>query len=78
AIGTFREVSTPFELAVTLLEYGEWLIGESRADEAAPLVGEAVEIFARLEATPWLDRASRTGVAEVEADYAAAGASGSD
>jgi hypothetical protein len=41
----FRELSMPFWLAVTLLEQGE---------EAG--LAEAREIFARLQATPWLAR----------------------
>jgi hypothetical protein len=47
----FRELETPFWLAVTLLEHAE-LSG----DEAS--LGEAREIFERLEATPWLERAA--------------------
>jgi class 3 adenylate cyclase len=52
----FRELRTPFWLAVTLLEHGEWLTGQGRAEEAEPLLSEAREIFERLEATPWLER----------------------
>jgi tetratricopeptide (TPR) repeat protein len=56
AAGRFRELSVPFYLAVTLLEHGEWLAGESRGDEAEPLLAEAREILERLEAAPWLER----------------------
>ncbi len=56
AAGGFRELAVPFWLAVTLLEYGEWLSGEDRAAEAEPLVAEAREIFERLGARPWLER----------------------
>ena len=52
----FRELRTPFWLAVTLLEYGEWLAGQARAEEAEPLLSEAREIFERLEARPWVER----------------------
>jgi len=45
----FRELKIPFWLAVTLLEQGE-LTGD------ASLLGEAREIFERLEARPWLER----------------------
>jgi hypothetical protein len=55
AINRFREL--PFWLAVTLLEHGEWLGEQGRSDEAEPLVAEAREIFERLEAAPWLERA---------------------
>ncbi len=67
AAATFREISTPFQLAVTLLEHGEWLIGIGRADDAAVLVTEAREIFDRLEAKPWSDRASHATGSRVEA-----------
>jgi hypothetical protein len=47
----FRELESPFSLAVTLLDRAETL-GD---DEAR---AEAIEIFERLRATPWLERAS--------------------
>jgi class 3 adenylate cyclase/tetratricopeptide (TPR) repeat protein len=47
----FRELDSPFSLAVTLLDRAETL-GD---DEAR---AEAVEIFERLRATPWLERAA--------------------
>jgi class 3 adenylate cyclase/tetratricopeptide (TPR) repeat protein len=47
----FRELESPFSLAVTLLDRAETL-----DDEDACL--EAVEIFERLRATPWLERAA--------------------
>jgi class 3 adenylate cyclase/tetratricopeptide (TPR) repeat protein len=63
----FRELELPFWLAVTLLEQGEAAIADGRLDEADPFVAEAREIFERLEATPWLERAGRaTGGLEVE------------
>jgi class 3 adenylate cyclase/tetratricopeptide (TPR) repeat protein len=52
----FRRLDMPFYLAVTLLEHGEWLIGQGRPSETEPLHAEASAIFERLEATPWLDR----------------------
>jgi class 3 adenylate cyclase/tetratricopeptide (TPR) repeat protein len=56
AAGLFRELAHPFHLAVTELEYGEWLVAHGR-DEDAPLVlAEAREIFDRLEARPWIAR----------------------
>jgi tetratricopeptide (TPR) repeat protein len=57
AAGLFREIATPFYLAITLLEHAEWLTSEGRADEADPFLGEARQIFERLEATPWVERA---------------------
>ena len=35
AVGAFRELAMPFWLAVTLLEYGEWLATVARAAEAS-------------------------------------------
>jgi predicted ATPase/DNA-binding SARP family transcriptional activator len=58
ATALFRKLSMPFYVAVTLLEDGEWLIGQGRSDDAEPLLAEAREIFERLEAKPWLERAT--------------------
>jgi hypothetical protein len=60
----FREVSLSFWLAVTLLEEGEWLHGEHRFGDAASLRGESREIFQRLGATRWLERASQLTTTE--------------
>jgi predicted ATPase/class 3 adenylate cyclase len=59
AIGLFREMGIPFWMAVTLLEYAEWLVGHERADEAGASLTEAREIFERLGARPWLERLQR-------------------
>jgi hypothetical protein len=56
AAGLLRELVVPFYLAVTLLEHGEWLVGQDRAEEAEPLLDEAREIFEQLGAEPWLER----------------------
>jgi hypothetical protein len=45
----FRELSTPFWLAVMLLEHGERLVAAGRPSTAEPLLAEAREIFGRLE-----------------------------
>jgi len=50
-----RELNARFWLAVTLLEYTEWL-SAAGGDEAEPLLAEAREIFAALGAVPWLER----------------------
>ena len=52
-------VGFPFWLAVALLEHGEWLVAQGRAEEAESLLAEAREIFERLEARPWLERLER-------------------
>jgi hypothetical protein len=69
AAARFRELGTPFWLAVTLVEWGERLVAESRPTEADPLLSEAHEIFERLRARPWLGRLDRT----VEPEAVAAG-----
>jgi tetratricopeptide (TPR) repeat protein len=51
-----REVESPFDLAVVLLEHGAWLTETDRTDEARSLLDEAQEIFERLGAEPWLKR----------------------
>jgi class 3 adenylate cyclase/tetratricopeptide (TPR) repeat protein len=60
AAATFRELGLPFWLAVTILEHGEWLVGQGRTGEAEPLLAEARETFERLEAKPWLERVDAT------------------
>jgi class 3 adenylate cyclase/tetratricopeptide (TPR) repeat protein len=55
----FREVGLPFWLAVVLLERAELLARQGRPGDAEPLLDEAREIFERLEATPWLERAAQ-------------------
>jgi predicted ATPase/class 3 adenylate cyclase len=54
AAARFREIGIPFWLAVTLLEHGE-LTGDEES------LAEAREIFERLDAGPWLERADATG-----------------
>ena len=59
AIEIFRVIGMPFYLAVALLEDGEWLVSQGRAGEAEPLIAEARELFERLRAMPWLERADQ-------------------
>jgi hypothetical protein len=59
AIGGFREIGSPFRMAVALLEYGEWLDSRGGAADAAPHVAEARSIFEGLGAQPWFQRADR-------------------
>ena len=60
AIGLFRELGTPFSLAVTVLEYAELLASSGRPEGSGTLFVEAREIFERLGATPWLERLEAT------------------
>jgi tetratricopeptide (TPR) repeat protein len=46
AEGLFRELETPFWLAVTRLEHAEWLVSQGRAEDAEPLLAQARETFA--------------------------------
>ena len=55
----FADTGLLFWLAVVRLERAELLSGQRRPDEAAALLAEARETFARLEATPWLERAGQ-------------------
>ena len=55
AVGSFREISFPFYLAATLLDYGAWLVNEGRPEDAEPLFDEGRGIFERLGTTPWLE-----------------------
>jgi len=57
----FREYGFRFWLGVALLEQAEWLTDRGRTDEATALHAEAREIFERLGAQPWLERAERIG-----------------
>ncbi len=57
ASALFRELGLVFYLALTQLEHGECLARQGRRDEADLLLGESREIFERLDATPWLERA---------------------
>ena len=61
----FREFGIPFYLGVAELEHAEWLASQGRRDEAEPLLGEAREIFDRLEAKPWLERVAAAAAEEV-------------
>jgi tetratricopeptide (TPR) repeat protein len=70
AAARFRELEMLFWLAVTELEHAESLAAQGRSDEAEELLREAREIFERLEATPWLDRARGGAGDEAEASVA--------
>ncbi len=65
AAALLRELAMPFHLAVVLLEHGEWLDARLRADEAAPLVAEALDVFERLGASPWISRARQLDSGDV-------------
>jgi tetratricopeptide (TPR) repeat protein len=58
SVAQFRALELPFDEAVASLEYAEWLVLIGRPVEAEPLFATAREIFDRLGAVPWLERAS--------------------
>jgi class 3 adenylate cyclase/tetratricopeptide (TPR) repeat protein len=58
ATARFRKLEMPFCLAVTELEHAERLLELGQDADAEPLLAEAREIFVRLEARPWLERAT--------------------
>jgi predicted ATPase/class 3 adenylate cyclase len=60
-----REIDAPFVLAQVLLEHAELLHAQGRDEAGAPRLSEATEIFTRLRATPYLDRAQALGAAVV-------------
>lgn len=60
----FRDLGTPFNLAVALTEHAEWLVARGRQDTARTLATEAREIFERLQARPWLERLGPLAVVE--------------
>ncbi|WP_086828550.1 LuxR family transcriptional regulator [Allokutzneria sp. NRRL B-24872] len=47
----------PFERAQILLDYAEWLRRRRRITEARPKLSAAMEVFQRLGARPWIERA---------------------
>jgi class 3 adenylate cyclase/tetratricopeptide (TPR) repeat protein len=55
----FREYGIPFWLALTQLEHAEWLSEQGATAEGERLAEEARVAFERLEAAPWIERASR-------------------
>jgi len=62
AAGILREGAMPFHLGVCLTEFGEWYRAAGREGDAAEAFNEARAIFARLGATPWLERAGGVSV----------------
>jgi class 3 adenylate cyclase/tetratricopeptide (TPR) repeat protein len=56
AATTLRDAGNPFELARTLLDDGRVLIELGRSGEATAVLQKASSVFARLGATPWLER----------------------
>jgi tetratricopeptide (TPR) repeat protein len=60
SIGMFRELGMRPRVAMTQTEYGDWLAGSGRTEEARAMLAEAGDVLRALEATPWLARIERT------------------
>ena len=56
ALANARNLGYAYWLAPVLADYGVWLSSVGRADEAAPLLSEARELFERMGAVLWLRR----------------------
>ena len=56
AIDHFRASGFAFWLAVTRVEYAEWLAANDQAADAGALREQAAEFFTHVEAQPWLER----------------------
>ncbi len=56
AIATFRGLGMPFEQGKSLYELAAWLDRQGRSDDAVSLAREALGLFERLGARPWLER----------------------
>jgi len=56
AAAAFREYGSVLQAAKVQTEHGEWLLGETRREEAAVVLAEARAVFERLQARPWLER----------------------
>jgi hypothetical protein len=59
AAEALRRFGAPFYLARALIDQAEWLDALGRVAEAMPIAAEARELFAQLQAAPWLGRAER-------------------
>jgi DNA-binding CsgD family transcriptional regulator len=58
ALATEGIAELPHEQALTELLFGEWLRRARRRADARPHLRNALELFQRLGATPWIERAS--------------------
>ena len=58
AAGMFREITAPYWLAATVVDFGEWLVSLGHTPPAEPLFAEAGQIFEGLDAPSDLKRLS--------------------
>jgi tetratricopeptide (TPR) repeat protein len=59
ALANARSTGYPFFLAPVLQDYGAWLVACGRADEAAPLLAEARELYEGMGATARIEQLDR-------------------
>ncbi len=64
AEAAYEGLGAPFHLAVTRLEHAESLASAGRSEEALVLRAAASEVFERLGATPWIERANAVETGE--------------
>ena len=64
AEAAYEGLGAPFHLAVTRLEHAESLASAGRSDEARALRATAREVFERLGAAPWVERAGAVEAGE--------------
>ncbi len=62
AAAAFREYGSVLQAAKVQTEHGEWLLGETRREEAGVVLAEARAVFERLQARPWLERVDALAV----------------
>jgi tetratricopeptide (TPR) repeat protein len=70
AIDFFQRREMPFWLAVSRLEFGEWLAARGRMTEATEQLTEARITFEGLRAVPWIDRVDNAGKARAISEQA--------
>ncbi|HWW08996.1 MAG TPA: hypothetical protein VNY76_02005, partial [Candidatus Acidoferrales bacterium] len=70
AIDFFQRREMPFWLAVSRLEFGEWLAARGRMAEATEQLTEARITFEGLRAVPWIDRVDNAGKARAISEQA--------
>jgi class 3 adenylate cyclase/tetratricopeptide (TPR) repeat protein len=70
AIEAFNSLHRPFWLAVTRLEFGEWLAARGRPAEATEQLTEARTTFEALRAAPWIDRVDNAAARPLMAEHA--------
>jgi tetratricopeptide (TPR) repeat protein len=66
AVQAFRQLGSPYHLAVALLDQADYLAETNGVQAAGPLAAEAEDIAGRLGALPLLERAGRLAGADVQ------------